>query len=140
MSDEFNDLLDAKPDPSRSAHRAIINMDGSEDWKWYERFLAHLINAVPVFAWFVVTYLLISFFGTNPELVGYRNAMLNLMVPSAAFSVLTLISGIILLSWLNPYMSPRKMMAGSSMDRIACCVYWGLNGLALALVISASVG
>ena len=117
--------------------RAIVEID--EDWSWKKRVGAHIINASGVFFWVVVTLLLLYLFSGNSELVGYRNALLNIIVPAVAYGICSLVAGLALISWLNPWMSPAKLMKQDSTTRLACCIYWGACVVALSIVIAGVV-
>jgi hypothetical protein len=88
----------------------------------------------------LVTYYLLDLFNGNKELVGYRNAMLNLVTSSVAYGILSLISGLSLISWLFPYFSFRQIMQkGSPIEKASCMLFWAGVCISLAIIIAAGI-
>lgn len=118
-------------------NRAIIDI--KEDWPLWQRVVASIINASGVFFWLLVTVVLIYTFNLNPELVGFRNSLLNIIAPAVAYGILSLVAGLSLISWLNPWLSPSRLMKEDNITRLACCIYWAGCVIALAIVIAGVV-
>jgi hypothetical protein len=139
MSDNFEELDgEIKKECCQDSKRAIIDI--KDDWPWWQRFVASFINSIPVFLWCGITYLLIMMFGSNVELVGFRNAYLNVIVPAAAYGILTLVAGLTLVSWLFPYFNYRRLMReGSDVEKATCMVFWGAIALALSIIIAGAM-
>ena len=134
MGDNF-DELDGKVE---KRNRAIIDI--KEEWVWYQRWAAAFINSIPVFLWVIVTYFLITLFNANSELIGFRNAYLNIIVPAAAYGVMTLVAGLSLISWLFPYFNYRRIMReGSSIEKASCMLFWGLVALAISIIVAGAM-
>jgi hypothetical protein len=134
MDDELKEL-DGTPDRKS---KNIIEVN--EEWPWYQRLAANIINASGTFIWIVVTYLLLRLFNGNAELVALRNASLNIVVPTVAYGLLSLIAYLTLSSWLFPYFSYRRMIKdGTPLERAACCLFWGLIALSGAIIIAAGI-
>lgn len=118
--------------------KAIIEV--KDEWPWYQRLAANIINASGVFIWLLITVFLLYTFGLNPELVGYRNALLNIIVPAVAYGILSLTAGLTLISWLFPYFNYRKTMReGTPAEKAACMQFWGAIAIALAIIIAGVV-
>lgn len=130
--------MDPTPDQERPQTRQIMEIN--PNWPWWQRLIGNLINASGTFMWATVTIVLIYTFNANPELVGFRNALLNVVVPAIAYGILSLIAGITLFSWLNPWFSPlRIMQTGDPLEKAAYMVMCGLVALALAIVVAGVV-
>ena len=136
MGGTDNDLgLNARPDHIKSGSKAIIDIQ--EDWPLWQRIAASIINFSPVFLWTIITLFLLKSFSGNVELVGFRDAYLNLVVPAAAYGVGTLIAGLSLVGLLFPYFSYRRIMrTGTPIEKAMCLVFWGLIAIAIAIVIA----
>jgi hypothetical protein len=120
------------------ADKVII--DVNPEWPFWQRLGANIINGAPVFFWVLVTYFLIYTFNSSPELVGNRDAMLNIVVPSVAYGILSLISGLALISWMMPYFSFRRIMqTGSPIEKATCMLFWGLCMIAIAMIVAAGI-
>lgn len=112
--------------------RSIVDID--EDWSWSQKLMANILNASGVIAWVAVTIILLYFFGQNDELVGLRNAYMNLSVPASAYGILSLVAGLAGISWLFPQFNPRE--AADPMVKSARLLFWGLVALSLAIIIA----
>ena len=124
-------------DPKEMNKKSIVNMEGSEDWPFWQRFGANLINSAPVFLWMIATFCIMWYLGANPELVGLRNAYLNLVVPAAAWGVVTLIAGVALFAWAFPYFNYKRIMRkGTPLEKAMCMGLWGMIAIAIAIVIA----
>jgi hypothetical protein len=118
----------------------IIDVPENEEWALWKRIGAHLINASGTFLWLIVTYLLLIYFNENAQLAALRDASMNIVAPAVAYSILSLIAGLTLASWLFPYFSPRRIAReGEPIEKAACLVFWGLFSLALSFIIAAGV-
>lgn len=115
-----------------SQNRAII--DVKEDWPWWQRLFANIINASGVFFWAIVSIIMIKHFGNNPELVGLRNAYLNLVVVHTVYVIFSMVAALTLVSWLMPFFHPSKIMrTGTTWEKVACMVFWGLLSMAIGI-------
>lgn len=125
-------------DPSHNSNkkdRSIIDIQ--EDWPLWQRISASIINFSPVFIWTIITIFLLHLFSGNTELVGFRDAYLNIVVPAAAYGVGTLIAGVSLFGYLFPYFSYRRIMRnGTPLERSMCMGLWGMIAIAIAIVIA----
>jgi hypothetical protein len=130
MENNFPEL-DEKP---TNKTKAIF--DVKPEWPLWQRTLANIVNSLPVFLWAGITYLLLIKFEANPELAGYGDAYMNLLVRAVAYSILSLIAGVSLLSWLHPWFNPSRMMQGTEKQQQACVIYWGSALIALAIIIA----
>lgn len=114
--------------------RAIIDI--KEDWTLWQRTLASIVNAFPVFVWMVLTVGIMWYLGGNPELVGLRNAYVNLVVPAMSYGILSVAAGLALISWFFPYFSVKRVMReGTPLEKLGIMLFWGLIGLGLCLVV-----
>ena len=105
-------------------------IDIKPDWPLWQRTLATMVNSFPVFIWMVLTVLLMWYLGGNPELVGLRNAYLNLVIPAIGYGILSLNAGLALVSWFFPYFSVKRIMReGTPMEKVGIMIFWGLMGL-----------
>ena len=112
--------------------RSIIDVE--EDWTFSQKVMAHVLNASGVIAWVAVTIILLYFFGQNAELVGLRNAYMNLSVPASAYGILSLIAGLAGISWLFPQFNPRE--PAEPLVKAGRLLFWGLVSLSLAIIIA----
>ena len=110
-----------------------------QEWSWGQRFVANVINASGTFLWAAVTLFIVYMFNQNQELVGFRNAYLNLVVPSIAYGILSFVAGLTLVSWLFPYFSYRRIMnSGSDIEKLGCFIFWGSIALSLSIIFLAA--
>jgi hypothetical protein len=131
--DDFG--LDSTPDRERESTKQIMEIN--PNWPWWHRLIGNLINASGVFVWIAVTVICLYVFQGNPELVGYRNNLLNVIVTIAAYGILSFVAGLTLVSWFFPYFNYRRIMAtGTPIEKASCMVFWGLIAIALAIVIA----
>jgi len=133
MSNDFNDL-DNKPVKKDKAIWEVP--DDAPKW---QHWLAKFINSIPIVLFIFVTYYLINLFGQNPELEGYRNAYMNLVVSTVPYSALAFIGILSLTTWLFPYFNYKQIKNDAPIVRAACFIFWGMVSLGVAIVI-ASVG
>lgn len=106
-----------------------------DDWPWYHRLIANVVNAGGIFFWAIISFLLLYHFNSNAELAGLRDAYLNLVVPHSMYVIFTLIAGMALGSWLMPWFSPRRIMrTGTPLEKAMCMGFWA--ALAIAIGIS----
>jgi magnesium-transporting ATPase (P-type) len=110
----------------------------SETAPEWQKWVATFLNAVPLFFICIVTYYLLKYFDSNSELVNYRDAYLNLVIPSAVFGTVLLLAGTTIINWLNPWFSPAKLLSGDGYSKLSYAIIWGSTILALALVIASS--
>ena len=135
---EQKEDLAAKPSRDGEKTKAIIDI--KEEWPWYQRLAGNVINFSGVFIWLGVTIFLLYVFGLNPELVGYRNALLNIIVPAVSYGILSLVAGLSLISWLFPYFNYRRIMrSGSPEEKAACMQFYAAIAIALAIIIAGVV-
>ena len=115
-------------------------LEVKDEWSWYTKFGAHILNASGTFLWIIVTYFILISFNGDPQLVALRDSMLNQVVPSTAYGILTLIAAMSLATYLFPYFSFKKISKeGSPEEKAACMHYWGMIAIAVALIISAGI-
>jgi hypothetical protein len=120
------------------ADKSII--DVKDEWSFIHRFIANLINTFPVFIWVFISFFLLYQFNIDPESVDLRDSMLNIVVPSAVYGILTLVSGLTLVSWFFPFFSYRRLMReGSPIERLGCLFFWGLVSIALSIIIGSAI-
>ena len=126
--------------PERHDKNIIDIPDKKEDWPLWKRAGAHLLNASGTFLWLIVTYALLVYFGRNEQLAALRDAGLNIVVPTVAYGLLSLIAYLALTSWFFPYFSPRKIMReGTPLEKAACLMFWGLISIAGAIIVAAGI-
>jgi hypothetical protein len=124
--------------PGDTKKRAII--DVQEDWSFWQRFAANLLNSAPVVLWLIVTYLLIQWLGDSTELAHLRNAMLNITVPGTAYGVLALPVGVALFIWFIPQFSYRRQMLNAApIVQAACLIFWGMVTISFGLIIASGI-
>jgi hypothetical protein len=128
------DFEELDKNPNDIKQKAIVDIN--PEWKFWQRALANIVNSIPVLLWAAVTYFGLSHFADNPELVGYRDAYMNLIMSAVAYSVLALIGGVSLLSWWMPWFSPRRMMQGTERQQLICVIFWAATILGLSIVIA----
>ena len=115
--------------------KAIIDI--KEDWPMWQRVLASIVNAFPVFVWMFLTIGIMYYLSGNVELAGLRNAYLNLVVPAVAYGILSLNAGLALVSWFFPYFSIKRVMkSGTPLEKAGLMLFWGLIALSLGIIIA----
>jgi hypothetical protein len=130
--------MDDKEQQVEKHVRSLI--DVKEEWPWYWRMSATIINFIPTLIWFLVAYFLLTFFAQNSDLVIKRNLTLNISVPIVAWGILSLIATLTLVSTFFPYFSYKRIMLnGDPRVQSACLHFWGMLSLAAAIIIAAGV-
>jgi hypothetical protein len=136
MTDQ-NDSLQEELTPQKQS-RAIIDVD--EEWPWYARVGAYVVNAIPVVLWLVFSYYAVDYFSHNPDLVARRDLTLNITVWAVIIGILAEISFITLVSWCIPFLSYKRLRKnGSDIEKAACYIFWGMLAIAGALIISSAI-
>jgi hypothetical protein len=110
-------------------------VDVKEEWPWWQKWLASLINYSALIVWVVVSYLLISFVADNPDLVWNQVLYLTVVVPAVAYGLLSLVAGVVVLTYFNPWMRPSRYKDGSDHEKRTMVYYWVGVLLSVALVI-----
>lgn len=124
--------------PNEPQNKVIIPIN--PEWPWHQRFAANLINSSGVFIWLVLTVFLLWNYQASLELTSYRDALLNIVIPSTAYGILSLVAGLTFVSWLFPYFSYRQIMEkGTDLERLGCFIFWSSIAIALAIVIAGVV-
>jgi hypothetical protein len=114
-------------------NKAIIDITETDTNKvsWIKK----LINSLPIFLWGLLTGYLIWHYGAFPDLAFNRDLYLNVISVSVAYNVLSLVAGVTLLSWLNPWIRTRELWKGDYKDHLVAVVYWVGTLIALSVVI-----
>jgi hypothetical protein len=55
--------------------------------------------------------------------------------PATIYGVLTLVAGLVIMTYLNPFMKPSRYNAGTDADKYCITAYWIGAMLSLALII-----
>jgi hypothetical protein len=132
------DELDYNASVPPAKTKEIIHVNS--EWPWWQRLLANLVNASGVFLWLFFTVVSIWHFNQNAELVILRNAMMNVIVSSVTYGIMTLVSAMTLVSWFFPYFSFRRLMQeGTPIERAACCGFWSAIAIAIAIIIASGL-
>lgn len=128
------DLFDELEEKPEGKSKAIIEVH--EEWPFWQRLAANIVNALPTVLWAAVTIAMLYFFSGSNELLGLSKAYMNLVVPATAYGILSLSAGLTLISWFFPYFSYRRIKEGSPMEKMGCMIFWGLIALALSIIIA----
>lgn len=124
-------------DPNDNKSRAIINVD--EEWPWYLKLGAQIVNGIPVVVWAVFAYFAITHFSGNPDLVYNRDMALNISVTATVWGLFSEVAFLTLVSWFFPYFSYQRVKNGSPIEKAACYLFWGFLAIAGAMIISTGV-
>jgi hypothetical protein len=114
-------------------NKAITDTENTDTVK--TRWTKKVINSLPVFLWGFVTCYLIIHYGSSADLAFNRDLYLNIISVSVAYNVLSLVAGVTLLTYLNPYIKTKEWVNGDWKDKLVGVTYWVGCLLALALVI-----
>jgi hypothetical protein len=114
-------------------NKAIIDVKDTDTSK--VSWLKKLINSLPIFVWGLLTGYLIWHYGASPDLAFNRDLYLNVISVSVAYNVLSLVAGVTLLSWLNPWIRTRELWKQDYKDKLVAVVYWVGTLIALSVVI-----
>jgi hypothetical protein len=129
---------DLKNELTPNKSKALI--DVREEWPWYARIGAYIVNAVPVAMSLVFFYYAISYFNKDPSLVHNRDVTLNITVWAVVIGILAEICLITIVSWTNPHLSYKRLRnSGSDLEKAACYIFWGLLAIAGAIIIAAGI-
>jgi hypothetical protein len=123
----------------QNEHKQKAIIDIHEEWPWYFKLGASIVNGVPVVIWCVFAYFALTYFSQNPELVSNRDMTLNISMWVTVWGVFSEVAFLTLVSWFFPYFSYKKLQAGTPIEKAACYIFWGFLALAGAMIISAGI-
>lgn len=124
-------------DPNEKKSRAIIDIE--DDWPWYIRLAASIVNGLPVAVLVVVTYLVLESFSHNPELVSNRNLTMNIAMYATVWGIFAEVGFLTLVSWFFPYFSYKRIKTSAPIVQATCFLFWGFLALAGAIIIAAGI-
>jgi hypothetical protein len=124
-------------DPNDKKSRAIIDIE--DDWPWYLRVGASIVNGLPIVFFIVISYVVLEYFSHNPELVANRDLTMNIAMYATVWGILAEVAFLGLVSWFFPYFSHKRVKNSDPIVQAACFLFWGFLVLAGAIIIAAGI-